>query len=76
MQICFAHALRGTGYVRPMVGVAFFSYLLLNIPCALLFGLGFGWGVQGIFLALTLGLSTAAPLYWRHFRRAQREGRL
>ena len=76
MQVCFAHALRGTGYVRPMVRVAFFSYLLLNIPCALLFGLVFGWGVQGIFLALTLGLSTAAPLYYRHFRRARQGGEL
>ena len=48
----------------------------VNIFLDYLFIARFGWGVQGIFLALTLGLSTAAPLYYRHFRRAQREGRL
>lgn len=68
LQICYANNLRGTGYVKPVMGVAFTSYILISIPCGLLFGFGFGWGADGIFLGIASGVFTAAPLYYRHFR--------
>lgn len=69
MQICYANALRGTSHVRPMMWVAFVSYLLVNIPLAYIFGFVCKWGIHGIFLAFSVGLLTAAVNLYRHFHK-------
>ena len=70
MQVCFSNALRGTGHVSPVMWVAFVSYVVVNVPVAYLFGFVLGMGSMGIFLAFSVGLFTAAVLFWWNFRRA------
>ena len=70
MQVCYSNALRATGHVRPVMSVAFISYIVVNIPVAYLLGFTFHLGSKGIFLAFTVGLVTAAALFAWHFRKA------
>lgn len=69
MQICYANALRGTSQVKSMMWVAFISYLLVNIPLAYVLGFVLGWGIHGIFLAFSVGLLTAAVLFYINFHK-------
>lgn len=69
MQICYANALRGTSKVKPMMWVAFVSYLLVNIPLGYVLGFVVGWGIHGIFYAFSAGLLCAAILFYRYFSR-------
>ncbi len=73
MQICFANALRGTSHVMSMIWIAFVSYILVNIPAGYVLGFPCGLGITGIFLAISLGLFTAAPLFYFHFRKILRQ---
>ncbi len=69
MQICYANALRGTAHVLPMMWVAFVSYVLVGIPAGYVLGFVAGLGIHGIFLAFSLGLFTAAALFfWQYHR--------
>ena len=68
-QICYANVLRGTGTVIPIMWIAFVSYIVVNIPCTYLLGFPLGLGIHGIFLALSCGLFTAAPLFYWQYRR-------
>ena len=68
-QICYANVLRGTGTVMPIMWIAFVSYIMVNIPCTYLLGFPLGLGIHGIFLALSCGLFTAAPLFYWQYRR-------
>lgn len=69
MQICYANALRGTSHVKPMMWVAFVSYVLVGIPAGWLLGFPIGLGIRGVFLAFSVGLFTAAALFYWRFRR-------
>lgn len=69
MQICFANALRGTSHVVSMMWIAFVSYVVVNIPAAYVLGFVCGLGIRGIFLAISLGLFTAAPLFYYQYRK-------
>ena len=69
MQICYANALRGTSQVKSMMWVAFISYVLVNIPLAYVLGVVLGWGIHGIFLAFSVGLLTAAVLFYINFHK-------
>ncbi len=73
MQVCYSNALRGTGRVRPVMRVALVSYILINLPVAYVFAFVCGWGTKGIFLSFSVGLFTAATLFKRHFKKAERE---
>lgn len=72
MQICFANALRGTAHVNPMMWIAFVSYVLVGIPAGWLLGFPLGLGIRGVFLAFSVGLFTAAALFYRRFRHVLR----
>lgn len=69
MQICYANALRGTSHVLPMMGVAFVSYIMVNIPVGYILAFPVGLGIHGLYLAFSLGLLTAAFLFYYHFRK-------
>ena len=69
-QICYANALRGTSYVKPMIWCAFVSYILVGLPTAFLLGFPAGLGERGIFLSFSAALFTAAGLFYWQFRRA------
>ncbi len=75
MQICFANALRGTAYVLPMMWVAFVSYVVVGIPTGYVLGFPCGMGIEGIFLAFSVGLFTAAALFrWQYIAVVRRRG--
>ena len=68
MQICFANALRGTSHVMSMMWIAFFSYIVVNIPAGYLFAFPLHLGIVGLYLAFSLGLIVAAALFcWQFY---------
>lgn len=69
MQICFANILRGTGRVMSMMRIAIISYVIIGLPAAYIMGFALGWGVKGIFLAISLGLFTAAGLFFWEYHK-------
>lgn len=73
MQICYANILRGTGQVMSMMRIAIISYLIIGLPAAYVLGFTFGMGVRGIFLAISLGLFTAAGLFYREYSKVERK---
>lgn len=72
MQICFSNALRATAKVSSVMGIAFVSYLVINIPFGYILGFNFGLGIHGIYFAFSLGLFTAAALFFRQYRKVMR----
>jgi len=65
--------LRGMGDVNVPTLVTFFSYWVVGIPLSWLFGITFGWGVQGVWYALTIGLLVASALLFLRYRRVMRK---
>lgn len=72
MQVCYANALRGTSRVASMMGIAFVSYVAVNLPAGFVLAFPLGLGSFGLFLAFSLGLFTAAALFFVQFRRVMR----
>lgn len=75
-QINFANALRGTGNVRPMMWIAFVSYILIGIPSSWLLAFPLGLGLFGIVLSFSCSLFIAAALFLVFFLRTVRVRRL
>ena len=73
MQICFSNCLRGIQQVRPILPIAFVSYILISIPCSYLFGFVFDFGLRGVWFGYPISLTLAGLLYLTMFRRKQRE---
>lgn len=71
-QINFANALRGTGNVRPMMWIAFVSYILVGIPASWLLAFPLGLGLYGIVLSFSCSLFLAAALFLFFFLRTLR----
>jgi len=65
--------LRGLGDVNVPTLITFFAYWVVGIPLAYLFGVTFGWGVQGVWYALTLGLLVASALLFLRYRQVMRK---
>lgn len=68
-QINFAGALRGTGNVRPMMWIAFVSYLIVGLPVSYLLAFPLGLGLYGIVLSFSCSLFLAALLFLLTFLR-------
>lgn len=60
--------LRGIQDVAITMGVAFVSYILLNLPVGYLCAFVFGWGVDGIWVGFIVGLAVAALLFQLRLR--------
>ena len=71
-QINFANALRGTANVRPMLWIAFFSYMVVGLAATYLLGFTAGMGVYGIVLSFSVSLFMAAALFLLFFLRTTR----
>lgn len=69
-QISYANALRGTSHVRPMLTVAFISYIVVGIPVTYILAIPAGMGLYGIVLSFSVCLMLAGALYYIFFRRA------
>ena len=70
IQVNYGSALRGTGYVKPLIYVAVVSYLVVG--CGSLFTLanGFGLGNVGVYFSFSLTLLCAAVMLFYFFRKA------
>lgn len=65
--------LRGLRDVRVPTAVTFIAYWVVALPLGYLLGFTIGWGVNGVWIALSLGLTVAAVLHiWRFNRLSAR----
>jgi MATE family multidrug resistance protein len=78
IQVVSAGALRGAGLTRWTMGANLVAYWFVAFPLLLTLGLGFEYGVQGIWWGLTVGLAVAAALLSTKFAAISRQpvGRL
>lgn len=67
MQVCYSNALRSTTHVVPMMWVAFVSYIVVNIPFGYILAFGLNMGLHGLYVAFSMGLLTAAMLFYYYF---------
>ena len=66
IQVLSAGALRGLKDTRVPMFIAILAYWGVGMPLGAGFGLGLGWGPQGMWLGLIMGLTVAAVLLgWR-----------
>lgn len=61
--------LRGIQDVKIIMAIAFFSYIVINLPVGYLCAFIFGWGPGGLWVGFIFGLSIAAILLIRRFRK-------
>ncbi len=73
LQCTFANALRGIACVKPLMYIAAFSYFAVSLPLSWLFGIFFGFGLVGIWMAFPICLTTAGILYYLTFRKQTRD---
>ena len=69
MQMIYANALRGTGYVKPMMYIAFVSYFIISLPTSYFLGIYLNFGIVGIWTAFPICLTVAAVLYYYFFKK-------
>lgn len=69
MQSAYVSALRGLGDVRPLMLYSFIAYIVISLPMSYLFGIVMDGGCPGIWYGFPFGLTTAAILYLRRFRK-------
>jgi MATE family multidrug resistance protein len=61
--------LRGLRDVRVPTAVTFVAYWIIALPLGYVLGFPLGWGVNGVWVALSIGLTVAAILHiWRFNR--------
>jgi MATE family multidrug resistance protein len=71
MQVMALGLLRGIRDTRLPMIIAAVSYWGIGVPAAYLLAFRAGWGGQGLWLGLTLGLVCAATtMMWRFWSRA------
>lgn len=61
--------LRGVKDVKSIMVIAFFSYIVINLPVGYTFAFVFDFGAGGLWIGFIFGLSVAAFLLIRRFRR-------
>jgi MATE family multidrug resistance protein len=66
-QINFASCLRGSGNVKPMMWIAFVSYMIIGIPSSYLLAFTLKLGLFGIVLSFSCSLFIAAALFLYFF---------
>jgi MATE family multidrug resistance protein len=74
IQVVGCGVLRGMGRTRPAAWFNFVGYWVLGLPIAAWLGLSRGWGLEGIWWGLALGLATVAVsiVIWLRFRGPER----
>lgn len=72
IQVVSAGALRGLKDTRVPMWLAALSYWGLGMPLGIGFGLVLGWGPQGMWIGLIMGLVAAAILMAARFRYSRR----
>ncbi len=69
LQVISIGILRWLQDVKITTVIAFFSYIVINLPAGYFFAFVLGLGAPGLWMGLILGLSVAAVLLIRRFRR-------
>lgn len=59
-QLTLINAIRGTSQVKPLLWIALTSYIIVGVPCALIFSKVFGWESVGVYYSFDVALLTAA----------------
>lgn len=72
LQVNYGGALRGTGYVKPLILVAVVSYLIFGAGSLFLFAKGLNMGNVGVYYSFTVTLLCAAVMLYYYFRKAVR----
>jgi MATE family multidrug resistance protein len=67
-QVVGLGVLRGMGDVNIPTLITFIAYWIIGLPSGYLMGVTLGWGVQGIWYGLTLGLLTSSLLLYLRYR--------
>jgi MATE family multidrug resistance protein len=77
-QVVGCGILRGMGRTRPAAWFNLIAYWVLALPLGAFLVLRLGWGLEGIWWALCLGLAVVALLLvlWIHFRGPARDAQL
>lgn len=75
LQVASAGALRGLKDTRRPMVITALSYWGVGMPLGAALGFGLGWGPQGMWWGLILGLSVAAILLTLRFARLARQHR-
>jgi multidrug resistance protein, MATE family len=69
MQVMALGLLRGVQDTRVPMGLAAVSYWMIGIPCSYVLAFPMGYGGEGLWLGLVIGLCcAAASLMWRFWR--------
>lgn len=72
LQTAYVNALRGYGDVKVLMKYCFIAYMVISIPLSYLFGIVMDTGAVGIWWGFPFGLTVAAVLYYRRFRKITR----
>jgi MATE family multidrug resistance protein len=72
-QVVGLGILRGLGDVKMPTIITFLAYWVLGLPVGYFFGIHLGYGVQGIWWGLLLGLLTASILLFFRFQHKTRK---
>lgn len=67
-QVVGLGVLRGMGDVNVPTLITFVAYWIIGLPSGYVMGIMLGWGVQGIWYGLTLGLLTSSILLYLRYR--------
>lgn len=67
-QIVFSSALRGAGDTRAMLWISAFSTFLVRVPLCYLIGVHLGYGLNGIWIGLSLEMCVRSTLTTLRFR--------
>lgn len=70
MQLNYSSALRGTGYVKPLIFVAVVSYIIVGAGALFIMANGFDLGNVGVYYSFSVTLLTAAIMLYYYFRKA------
>ena len=73
LQCVGVGTLRGLTDVKIITLYAFISYICINIPVGYVFAFVLGFGIEGIWMGLTVGLTVAAILFHRRIRKRFKE---
>jgi MATE family multidrug resistance protein len=72
-QVVGLGVLRGMGDVRKPTLIAIFAYWFMAIPIGYALGIVFGYGANGVWIGLTLGLFVAAIALYQRYRKLYKE---
>ena len=70
VQVNYGSALRGTGFVKPLILVAAVSYLIVGCGALFLLAVAFDMGNTGVYYSFSCTLCCAAVMLFLFFRKA------